>query len=81
MFSTLPKSNFNFLITFIMLSANAFNLVKSIILFWGTKIMLDEMVEFVFVHIENIGEMEKMLVSSIFFHSYNVFNRLLLQHR
>ena len=35
MFSTLSKTNFNFSVTFILLSANAFNLDQSKILLFG----------------------------------------------
>ena len=39
MFSTLPKINFNFLVPFILSSANAFNLDNSIILSFGKELM------------------------------------------
>ena len=41
MFSILPKANFNFLLAFILLSANAFNFGKSTILSLG-KVFADD---------------------------------------
>ena len=38
MFSTVPKTNFNFSVTFILLSANAFNLEESKILTFGKRV-------------------------------------------
>ena len=38
MFSTVPKTNFKFLVTFILLSANAFNLDRSKILSVGKEL-------------------------------------------
>ena len=38
MFSTLPNQNFNFLVTFILSSANAFNLDGSKILSYGKEL-------------------------------------------
>ena len=40
MFSTLPKTNFNFSVTFIVLSANTFNLDQSKILLFGKGLNL-----------------------------------------
>ena len=44
MFSTLPKPNFYFSVTFILLSANAFNLDQSKNLLFGNKVFLYEII-------------------------------------
>ena len=46
MFSTLPETNFNFSVTFILLSANAFNLDQSKILLFGKELNNDCMAEY-----------------------------------
>ena len=46
MFFTLPKANFSFLLTFMLLSANAFNLDKSKILLCGKELTILQQIEF-----------------------------------
>ena len=48
MFSNLPKRNFNFSVKFILLAANAFNLDRSKILFFGKELT------FFFTHVYQI---------------------------
>ena len=42
MFSTIPKTNFNFSVTFVLSSANAFNLDKSKILSYGKELKVTD---------------------------------------
>ena len=53
MFSTLPKTNFYFSVTFILSSANAFNLEQSKILSFGKGLNLSKMPRFFCARLEN----------------------------
>ena len=74
MSSTIPKTNLNFRVTFDLLSANAFNLDKSIILSVVKELTLSTTLreEESFENI--VGKGKKMLVTSIFSFSQNIFN-------
>ena len=92
MFSYLTEAEIIILATLDLSSANAFNLFMTRILsftslswsklkaFADSKINVTKKLKFLLERIENImWEMEKMLVTSIFSFSHNVFKRLVIQ--
>ena len=84
MFSTLPKTNFNFSVTFILSSANALKLDQSKILLFGKglKAFADDNVNMmisVYNRAENTVGKKKILFTSIFSFSHCVFQSLLLR--
>ena len=59
MFSTLPKTNFNFSVTFILSPAYAFKLDQSEILLFGKELSVTQNLKSVSERVENIVEKEK----------------------
>ena len=54
MFSTLRKSNFNFLVTFILSIANAFNLDQSRIFWFGKELTVAQVIKFVLKRVNGL---------------------------
>ena len=82
MFSTLPKANFSFTVTFILSSAIAFHFHYSSILLFGKELTFSRSgpcfnVSVVQVFLKTVWEKEKLLLMSNFSFSHIIFSMLM----